>query len=90
MSVVSGCSGSGSGSGSAGQWLDSWVYFIDWKLSNHQMPLILLKRENGTEQKFKNLDIILSPDDLKVGDHLVKTVGSKIFTINGSPITCLK
>ncbi len=70
--------------------LDSWVSFIDWKSKNHGMPLILLTRQNGTKQKFHHYRIILTAEDLKVGDHLVKARDSKICEINGEPILCLK
>lgn len=70
--------------------IDAWVYHIDWKSKNHEIPLILLKRDNNTEQKFHHTRIILTSDNLKVGDHLIKKSGSKTCTINDNSVVCLK
>ena len=72
------------------KYLDAWVYSIDWESRNHGMPLIMLKRSNNTAQKFHHERIILTSNDIKVGDHLVKESGSKECTINGKLVLCLK
>jgi hypothetical protein len=72
------------------QRLNGRVSFIDWKSRNHLIPLILLKRKNGTEQKFHHSRITLTSKDLKVGDLLVKESNSKTCQINGEPIVCVE
>ncbi len=72
------------------QRLNAWVSSIDWKSKNHGMPLIMLKRQNGTEQRFHHSSITLTSENLKIGDLLVKESGSKMCEINGKKIRCLK
>ena len=71
------------------QSFDGQVTHIDWKSRNHGMPLILLKRENGLEQKLHSSRIALTSAELKVGDMLLKKSGSNECVINGKSVTCI-
>ena len=72
-----------------GQSLNGWVSFVDWESRNHGMPLIEIKRENGTVIRFHHTRIALSSDQLNVGDRLIKESGSKYCDINGKSILCV-
>jgi hypothetical protein len=66
------------------------VSYIEWQSKNHRMPLIGLKRSNGTKVKFSSNRIILDSSQLEVGDLLSKESGSKICKINGKALLCIK
>ena len=66
------------------------VSFIEWKSSNHGMPLIEISRSNGTKIKFHHYRIILDSSQLKVGDSISKVSGSKLCEINQNPVRCIK
>ena len=66
------------------------VSFIEWKSSNHGMPLIEISRSNGTKIKFHHYHIILDSSQLKVGDSISKVSGSKSCDINQNPVPCIK
>lgn len=71
------------------QSFDGWVSFVDWKSKNHGMPLIEIKRENGTVKRFHHSRIVLSSEQLNVGDRFIKESGSKYCDINGKAILCV-
>jgi hypothetical protein len=66
------------------------VSFIEWKSSNHGMPLIEISRSNGTKTKFHHYRIILDSSQLKVGDSIAKISGSKVCEINQISVPCIK
>lgn len=66
------------------------VSFIEWKSRNHGMPLIEVVRSNGTKVKFHHHRIILDSTQLKVGDEIAKTAGSKLCEINEKSVLCIK
>lgn len=66
------------------------VSFIEWESRNHLMPLIEITRESGDKVKFHNTRIVLDGGHLKVGDVIEKESGSKMCTINGNPIRCIR
>ena len=66
------------------------VSFIDWKSKNHGMPLIEVSRSNGTKIKFSSTRITLDSSQLKIGDLLKKTSGSKSCEINEKSVICIK
>ncbi|MCL6417731.1 hypothetical protein MIB92_18875 [Aestuariirhabdus sp. Z084] len=72
------------------QRFDGTVSLIDWKSSNHGMPLIEIKRNNGTTQRFHSTRILLNADHLKVGDQIIKESGSLNCLINETEVACVK
>lgn len=68
---------------------DGWVYHIVWKSRNHGMPLIEIKRKNGTIKKFHNSRIILNDSQLKVGDRFIKESDTKYCQVNRERVFCL-
>lgn len=68
------------------------VVMAKWNTRNHNMHLFLIKQNNpaGTERKFESSSITLTPDQIKFGDQFKKMAGSKICTVNGENIQCLK
>ena len=66
------------------------VSFIEWESRNHGMPLIEVSRSNGAKVKFHHHRIILDSSQLKVGDFIAKTSGSKVCEINKESVPCIK
>jgi len=69
---------------------DGWVYHIVWKSKNHGMPLIEIKRKNGTIKKFHNSRIILNDSQLKIGDRFIKESDTKYCQVNRERVLCLR
>ena len=67
------------------------VMDIQWKSSNHGMPLILVENEKKMKSyKFHNSRIILTSNDLQIGDNIIKLKESKDCVVNDVKIKCLK
>lgn len=72
------------------QAFEGWVYFVDWKSRNHEMPRIEISLRNSSIVIFSSPEIILDQTQLSVGDTVTKASGSKICVINGKPVQCLR
>ncbi len=71
---------------------DGIVTVASWKGKNHGMPLFVIRQNNsaGTKRKLESNDVLLTLDQIQVGDSFVKHAGSKVCTINRVGIKCLK
>ena len=61
-----------------------------WNTSNHGLSLFMIRNGTGKPKKFQASDITLEPNQIKVGDTFFKISGSKICTIGGVEILCVK
>lgn len=68
------------------------VVFASWEGRNHGMPLFIIRQYDpaGTERKLENSDVLLRPNQIKVGDHFKKLAGSKACSINELEVQCIK
>lgn len=68
------------------------VTIASWEGKNHGMPLIVIKQNNpaGSIKKFESNDILLTSEQIQVGDRFFKISGLKICKINDVEIICLK
>jgi hypothetical protein len=71
---------------------DGKVVIAKWNTKNHNMHLFVIKQNDpaGTERKLESAGITLTPSQIKFGDQFRKTAGSKVCTINGVDMQCLK
>lgn len=60
-----------------------------WNTRNHQMSLFLIKGKHSTK-KLHHQDVILTPEQIKVGDSFKKNKGSKVCLINNEEIICIR
>ncbi len=61
----------------------------EWNTSNHQMSLFMIKTKH-TEKKLHHYRVILTPEQIKVGDTFSKAKGSKYCLINDVQTQCVR
>ncbi len=65
------------------------VTSIEWKSSNHGMPIIEISRDNNVINIFSSNRITLNSTQIKVGDSFSKVGGSKACQINKRTLQCV-
>ena len=60
-----------------------------WNTSNHQMSLFKITNKN-TMKQLHHASVTLTPEQIKIGDSFKKVSGSKMCSINGVDIKCVK
>jgi hypothetical protein len=68
---------------------EGFVEYIEWKTKNHALPLFIVKKQNGVTYRFNNGELNLSHGELKVGDKISKTLGSRYCIINSIKTECV-
>lgn len=68
--------------------VDGKVVSIEWKSKNHQMPLFIIL-ESNTTRTFQSHRIMLTPEQIMVGDYIKKEAGSHYCFVNGNKILCI-
>ncbi|TQV75232.1 hypothetical protein FLL45_09865 [Aliikangiella marina] len=68
---------------------DGVVVEASWNTPNHNIPLFKIKTVDTIKQ-FHHAQVILEPDQIKVGDSFKKAQGSKDCIINGDRVKCVK
>jgi len=59
-----------------------------WNTKNHQMSLFVIK-EKLASKKLHHAQVILEPNQIKVGDNFLKEAASKFCKINGVIVQCV-
>jgi hypothetical protein len=62
---------------------------INWKTKNYGMQLVEIIDNNGRTKRFTSDRIVLSPDQLRVGDSFQKISGIKFCQINEVKHQCI-
>lgn len=65
------------------------VIKAQWNTRNHDMSLFLIETNTGTK-KLYYYNVILKPNEIKVGDDFKKQSGSKSCLINNVLVRCIK
>lgn len=68
------------------------VAIASWEGKNHGMPLFVIRQNNpaGTKRKLESNQVVLTSEQVKVGDSFIKQAGSKTCTINKVEVQCVK
>ena len=72
--------------------VDGIVEIASWEGRNHGMPLLVIRQNNsaGTKKKLESHELVLTPEQVKVGDSFAKQAGSKTCVINKVDILCIR
>jgi len=68
------------------------VVVAKWNTKNHNMHLFVIKQNSPSqkERKWESGEIILTPKQIKFGDHFLKEKGSAFCYINDVKLRCFK
>ncbi|PHS13145.1 MAG: hypothetical protein COA86_17470 [Kangiella sp.] len=66
------------------------VVDVRWKTSNHNLPLITIRSGTDKPKHFQHVRIILTPEDIKIGDRFSKKSGTNTCSINEVELKCVK
>ena len=69
--------------------LSGQVIEIQWRTSNHNLPLFKIKSAKGVVT-LNDGELMLRNTQIKIGDTIVKEKGSRTCKINGSEIICVR
>ena len=70
--------------------LNGVVTHIQWKTTNHDLPLFQVKSKDGNIQEMNNGELQINPGQLAVGDLIIKNSGSRKCSVNGIEIECVR
>ena len=71
---------------------DGVVAIASWEGKNHGMPLFVIRQNNpaGTKRKLESHQVVLTSEQVKVGDSFLKQAGEKTCIINKVEVQCIR